>query len=381
MKIAYITDQILPRTATDTKQMVAMASAMGDAGAAVTVIVPRRWFSAEPDRDEIAAYYEVKPSFAVRAVRSVYPNIRGIEKLAQGLAGPLSAVSLEVDVLYTRTLPIVTGALLSSDRPIIYETYRPWPAQRPASRAFFRWLGRQPRFLGAVLHSDFARASYLEIGVPSEKLITAYNGFRPDHQHAALSREEARDRCGLPAAGRVVTYAGRLERKKGIESILDLASDMPAVTFVLVGSEARGNLERRAALLPNVVVVPWQTESGVAPYLNAADVLIIPPTSRPLMEVGNTVLPIKTFQYLAAGKPILAPATPDVTEILTDGRNACLVPPDDRVAVKDRLEALLGNEETMRRLGRGALETVQGLSWERRADDVLAFIRSRLKTP
>jgi len=378
MNIAYITDQILPRTAADTKQMVAMASALGDAGVSVTLVTPRRWFSTAPNGGEIAAFYEVPLSFSVRAVGSVFPNIRGVEKIAQGLVGPLIEVSREADIVYTRTLPIVAGALLMSDRPVVYETYRPWPAQRPASRSFFRWLGRHPRFLGAVLHSDFARDSYLECGVPPEKLLTAYNGYRPDHLVPVLSREEARAQCGLPAGGRIVTYAGRIERTKGIETILALANDFPDVTFLLVGSESQGRLERSAEVHPNVLVFPWQTERQLAPYLYAADVLIIPPTSRPLIEVGNTVLPIKTFQYLAAGRAILAPATPDVTELLIDGKNAALVPPDDAHAAGRRLEALLKDDAEMEMLGRGGRDTARDLSWERRADRVLAYIRDRL---
>lgn len=377
MKIAYITDQILPRTATDTRQMVSMASAMGEAGASVTLVTPRRWLSPEPVRDEIAAFYEVEPSFSVESVRSVYPNIRGIEKLAQGIAGPLSNAAKDADVVYTRTLPIVTGALLFGNRPVVYETYRPWPLQRPASMPLLQRMGHHPRFLGAVLHSDFARDAYAKAGVPGEKLLTAYNGYRPDHFQPALTREDARVHCRLPRSGRIVAYAGTVERKKGIDMLLRFARDLPDVTFVLVGSRP-GNLESEVRLLSNVVTVPWQPESRLAPYLFAADVLIIPPTSAPLVEVGNTVLPIKTFQYLAAGRPILAPATPDISEILVDGVNACLVEPDEPARTVERLRTLLDNVESMNDLAEAALRTSTRFTWESRAERVLRFISARL---
>ncbi|HUF09184.1 MAG TPA: glycosyltransferase [Rhodothermales bacterium] len=378
MKIAYITDQILPRTATDAKQMVSMVSALGRAGSEVTLVTPRRWFSRASNRDRIASFYEVSPSFSIQSVHSVYPNIRAIEKLAQGLAGPLTRTSRKADVLYTRTIPILIGALFFTRRHIVYETYRPWPVQRPHSAGFFRWLGRRRRFLGAVLHSELARRSYAEAGVPVEKLMTAYNAFDSSHLQPALTQMEARVACGLPPDRKTVVYTGRLSKRKGVDILLDLARELPDVTFVLVGSQQNGAIEKDAARLPNVVVCPWIPDSRIAPYLYAADVLIIPPTVRPLREAGNTVLPIKTFQYMAAGRAILAPSTPDITEILVDGENACLVPPDETVAARDRLKVLLSDEAVMAALGRRALETSRGLSWERRAECVLAFIFERL---
>ncbi|MGA7305531.1 MAG: glycosyltransferase family 4 protein [Rhodothermales bacterium] len=378
MKIAYVTDQILPRTATDTRQMVSMASALGRTGASVTLVTPRRWFGREPSVQDIAVFYEIEPAFALRSVRSLYPNIRGLEKIAQGIAGPFVRATRDADIVYTRTLPIVLGSLLLGNRPVVYETYRPWPLQRPFSKRFFRRLGNHPRFLGAVLHSNFARDSYGASGVPASKLLTAYNGYARRNLTPVLPRQAARARCSLPADGRIVTYAGRLDRKKGVDLLLDLAGRLTDVTFVLVGSEHDGIVEQTAKRLPNVMIVPWQPESRIAPYLYAADVLIIPPTSRPLQEVGNTVLPIKTFQYLAAGRAILAPNTPDLSELLVDGLNACLVEPDAVEGTAVALRELLEDSERIHRLEEHALETSRRFTWENRAGKVLDFITGRL---
>ncbi|PSQ99169.1 MAG: hypothetical protein BRD51_02330, partial [Bacteroidetes bacterium SW_11_64_17] len=154
MHIAYVTDQLLPQTATDTEQMMSMIGGFETAGADVTLVKPEHWFDPEPGRDVIADYYQIDPTFEVAAVRSAYPNIRGIEKVAQGLVGPRHTSAQRADVLYTRTLPILFGALLVGVRPVVYETYRPWPRQQPWSAPIFRRGSRHPRFLGVVLHSD-----------------------------------------------------------------------------------------------------------------------------------------------------------------------------------------------------------------------------------
>ena len=69
----------------------------------------------------------------------------------------------------------------------------------------------------------------------------------------------------------------------------------------------RGPVERRAESLPNVIVRPWQPFDSVLRYLDAADVLLVPPSAAPLRG-GGTVLPLKLFSYLAAGRPPLRAA-------------------------------------------------------------------------
>ena len=127
--------------------------------------------------------------------------------------------------------------------------------------------------------------------------------------------------------------------------------------------------------------MPWLPTGQTIPYLYAADVLLIPPTSGPLQQVGNTVLPIKTFIYMAAGRAILAPRTPDVRELLRNDENAALVPPDDLEAALRQLRRLLDDPPLRERLGKAAQHDVADLTWGRRAGRVLRFLRERLATP
>ena len=380
MHLAYVTDQLLPRTATDTRQMVSMASALGAAGARVTLVAPARWTrSREASRDEVAGYYEVAPQFELVATRSIYPNIRGVEKLAQGLVGPRADVAARADAVYTRTLPILLGSL-AAGRRVVYETYRPWPKQQPMSRPLFRWIGSRPHFLGAVLHSHYAADSYARTGLPAEKVLVAHNGYDPSILQPAYSQDVARRQCGLPADRPLVVYTGRINRKKGLDLVLEMAAVRPEVLFVLVGSEARGGIERKAETLENVRVAPWMAVSQTAPYLHAADVLLIPPVSGPLRQVGNTVLPLKTFLYMAAARAILGPSTADVVELLRDDENALLAPPDDLRAALRALDRLIQDADLRTRLGRQAQRDVGMLTWQRRARRVLRFLRERLET-
>jgi glycosyltransferase involved in cell wall biosynthesis len=193
----------------------------------------------------------------------------------------------------------------------------------------------------------------------------------------APSRADARAQCGLPPDRFTITYAGRVDPVKGLMLVLDLAEALQEVVFVIAGSRGHGPIERRAERLPNVRVVPWRSLPETLPWLMASDALIIPPSRAPLERAGNTVLPIKTFLYLATGRPIIAPSTPDVSEVLEDRRNAVLLPPDDLEAAVVRIRDLQNDPLERERISAAAVLDAAKYTWEGRAARVMEFIERR----
>jgi glycosyltransferase involved in cell wall biosynthesis len=165
---------------------------------------------------------------------------------------------------------------------------------------------------------------------------------------------------------------------KGLDQLLALADARPETLFLLIGSEGEGPIEAETAKRPNMRVIPWQPPSALPPYLYAADLLVIPPSSAPLEQFGNCVLPLKTFTYLAAGRPILAPALPDTAELLRDGDNALLVPPDRPEAAAAALDRIASEPDLAAALGRAATGTAEALSWDSRAARIAAFLEKGL---
>jgi glycosyltransferase involved in cell wall biosynthesis len=176
----------------------------------------------------------------------------------------------------------------------------------------------------------------------------------------------------------IAVYAGRMNEKKGLEAVLSMAARCPDALFVLVGSEGEGPVERAARALNNVFIVPWQRPHDTATYLYAADVLLVPPSASPLTQHGTTVLPMKIFLYLAAGRVILAPNAPDTAEVLEHDHNAVLIPPGNIDAAVDALQALGRDELWRKRLERAALQSGHDLTWDGRAEKLERFLNERL---
>jgi glycosyltransferase involved in cell wall biosynthesis len=211
----------------------------------------------------------------------------------------------------------------------------------------------------------------LRAGIPQEKLLVLHNGVDNSDMLPRLGKSAARQALGLDTKLPYVVYTGNMQPNKCIESIIDMAALLPKVRFLLVGGRPE-DLERLRAYAQslkadNVDLVERRPIAEVSSYLYAADVLVIPPVSAPLEKFGKTVLPFKLFPYLAAGKPILAPDQPDMRELLVNGENGMLVPPDDAPGNSVLLESLLNDAALQARLSSMALETSEALTWESRA--------------
>ncbi len=376
MRLTYVFDRPLPATETDSEQAVQTVAALARVGVDMTLVLPCAK-GREPDAAALREYYGVRGDFRVEGVPQPFMAQSDARKVYHALFARARARGS--DLLYTRNFPTLFAAALS-DIPYAYETYRPWFEQFRFLGPAFRAALTRPHFVGAVLHSRYACERYEGLGVERARLLVAHNGYDPDLLRRAPGKIEARRELGLPTSRPIVSYTGHVNATKGIDSIIQMAKRVPEALFLLVGHDGKGGLiEHLARSVDNVQLVPWQPFERVATYLVASDVLLLPPSNRGLALVGNTVLPMKLFIYLGAGRPILAPRTPDVVELLEDGRNARLVPVGDVEAASAALRGLLADPLLSEHLSEGARQTSENLTWDARAHKLAVFLEGALR--
>jgi glycosyltransferase involved in cell wall biosynthesis len=185
---------------------------------------------------------------------------------------------------------------------------------------------------------------------------------------------ELRLRLGLGPADPVVLYSGTFEAYQGLSELIEaipmVRARVPDVRFVFVGADrANGAVADgpAAALVESGVlrVVDRQPRADMAEYLALADVLV-----SPRAYGGN--LPLKVFDYLAAGRPIVATDIPTHRTVLTEER-AVLVEPSS-AALAAGIVAVLGDPMRARRLGAAAHSYARSqFGWSRFVDSVDAL--------
>ncbi|HEX4736501.1 MAG TPA: glycosyltransferase [Allosphingosinicella sp.] len=361
----------------DREQTVSTVAALARRGVEMTLLMPQGRDDPALTAADLRSYYGVEGDFALVQRRigwvggMIVPQTLWLRRV---LRDPTLRAS---DLLYSR-IPVSLGIGRFSLMPFVFEHYRPWPDRVRWLRPIFRRTARQPHCLGFILHSDYAAESFRRLGVAPEKILVAHNGFDPARMRPPMERNAARAALGLPPERTIALYSGRISPRKGLERLLEAAARRPEILFLLVGSEGEGPIEAAARGRENVRVLPWQTPDALPAYLFAADILVIPPSRAPLERFGDCVLPLKTFAYLAAGRAILAPDSPDTAELLRDGHTALLVPPDDPDAAADGFARLAADPALRARLGANAARLADGLSWDARAARIEAFLEERL---
>jgi glycosyltransferase involved in cell wall biosynthesis len=393
MKLCWLTHRWFPHGGADTEVIIHTAAALGQAGIDVEVVSPWMWRK-HATLDEVCEYYGVQPTFKLTRIAGSPPlaHWTRAEVLAHGcLAAPIHAATRRADVVHTRDPPSLLAAHLAR-LPWSFETYRSHATEKP-------WLSRLTRRcrldrgLGAVAHSQGARQDLIRLGFAPEAVLLARAGCHPSQFRPASDPAEARRALGLELPGPVVMYTGNVSRSKGLDSLLLAARQLPEVDFLVVGGAPQESTRLRAKAAewktPRVHVIDRRPAAEVPHLLSAADALIIPrlPFAEeherkqwsarwPLAYVP--AIPLKVYGYLAAGRPLIASDQPQLRELLRDGENAVLVPPDDGVATAQAIRRVLNDCAFGARLAARACLEARQYTWEARGRLMLDFFEARL---
>ena len=106
--------------------------------------------------------------------------------------------------------------------------------------------------------------------------------------------------------------------------------------------------------------------------LKSADVLVLPNSNREKLSRAYTS-PMKLFEYMASGRPIVASDVPSLREIL-DETNCYFFTPDDPESLAQVVITTINNPEAQKKADK-ARKDVEKYSWDKRAVAIMEFMR------
>jgi glycosyltransferase involved in cell wall biosynthesis len=286
----------------------------------------------------------------------------------------VAAAGTRAQLVYTRN-PRIAALCTRLGLPVILETHMLLGASTRALEAA-RAVARSGKLRRWVFISEKLRERFGEsVALPAERCVVEHDAVDLERFTPALPAADARARLGL-ADRPLVVYSGNLYPGRGAELVVENAAALPHVDFLFVGGAAGDIARLRAAAGANVRFTGHLPLEQVTPYLFAADVLVMPHTSRTLVSDRKTstaeyASPMKLFEYMAAGRAIVATRFPSVAEVLRDGENGVLVAPDDAGALREAIAALVADPARAARLGARAREDAAAHTWARRAERIL----------
>jgi glycosyltransferase involved in cell wall biosynthesis len=388
MKLVYVANARLPTEKAHGLQIMRACEAFARIGLEVELVHPFRHQSPAMERvNDIWAYYGVADRFTLTQL--AVPDL-----IALKLPGQLKFVLFVLQSVWfasqaTRyiaqrrpqsvyTRDHYTALILGSmrDYPYVYEAHDYFDT------SVGRWVQQRAcRLASAVVTNTSAlRERFITQGLNPDRILVARNGVDVELFRAERDREMARAKLDVAASDKLVLYTGHLYKWKGVLTLVEAAAHLPGQFVVCLVGGMNEDIERFRQIvkergLSKVKVVGHVAPAEVPDYTTAADVLVVPNTARDRYSLELTC-PIKVFEYMASGHPIVASNLPSIREVLRDGESAVLVPPDDPAELAAGILRVVEDRTLAERLTQSALEDVRRYSWVARARRIARFVWS-----
>ncbi len=376
MKLIYIDSARLPTEKAHGYQTCKMCEEFARAGIEVELLIPNR---SNQIKQDIFSYYGLQKNFKVKKL--FCPNLVWLERPGFILQTFIFLIfsrfylfTQKYDILYCRDK--LMGLLL---KDFVLEVH-----VLPEKIGFFyKRLWKKARLL--VVLNDFLKQRLVKTGVSEKKILISPDAVDLKKFDIDLDKDEARRKLQLPLDKKIVLYAGHLYRWKGASVLLEAArnfqfpvSNFQKILFVFVGGMAEDIKIFKSQIsnyeLQNAMIVGHRPPQEIPVWLKAADVLVLTGTAKSDISRYYTS-PLKMFEYMASGKPIVAPRLESFLGVL-NGENSFLVEPDNPEALAQGIKKLLSDEILSQKISSKARLDVKNYTWEKRAERILGFVRN-----
>ncbi|MFH2040494.1 MAG: glycosyltransferase [Chloroflexota bacterium] len=373
MKIIYISAGEIPSNKANSIQVMKVCQALARQGQTVTLLSPAVK-TGEPDWHSLSVHYGLTTPFELQFI-----HMQSFWKRHDfAWKAVLKARSLGADTIYARAMPpAVLGLLLRI--PVILEMHQlPGGTFGPWWYRLFLMLSGRKRLVPITRTLKLALEKGFRPVLPENQVVVAPSGVDLERYLDLPDAQTARSRLNLPSEWTAVC-TGHLYSGRGMELILELAGRMPDVHFVWIGGTVQdvNTWRKRISVLAyrNVTLTGFIPNSELPLYQAVADALLIP-FSRNLSTSGgentsDVCSPMKTFEYMAAGRVIISSDLPVLHEVLNES-NAIFCPPEDVLAWEKALRRLQTDASSGQLLAIQALRDVEKFTWDARCRSILA---------
>jgi len=298
------------------------------------------------------------------------------------------------DFIYERaSLYATAGATLARElgAPLLLEVNAPLAVEQTAYRSTGfgdladkaeRWTLNAADVVLPV--SKPLREHVLSLGVLSERIHVVPNGVNTSLFSPGEPDQQVRARYAVNG-GLVLGFVGGLRPWHGVEALPSLMTRLSKrfadLQMIIVGDgQLRANLQREFKQLGLAEKV---TFTGALPHDEVAGVvrlfdLAVAPYPKPDHDFYFS--PLKLFEYMACGVPVVAANLGQIAEVVVHGQTGLLYPAGDLEALALQCEQALSDPSLRKSVGSAAAGVIQrDFTWERNAQRVVEIAQQLLK--
>lgn len=355
-------------------------------GAEVELWIPRRRNPQFP-RDPFA-HYGVARNFTLRVLPAFdglafFPGRFGFFVMVATFGASL-IVSALLHKLTRRAIfylhdPLYALFLQFVARHVFLEIHEIHEGYRKAgfwTRRFFS------RVQGFIVTNRFKENMLHErLNIPHERMLIQQNVVDAALFRIDMPQGEARHTLGIPADVVMILYSGQLLAWKGIDTLLEAHAFLREnETIYFIGGTDEGIEKFKAQSeklnAHKVVIVGRKPYREMPLWLRAADVLALCHSAR--FEIAKyEASPVKLFEYMASGRPIVVSNLPSLREIVNE-EMVWFFEPDNPRSLADAIHRVIDRKGEAETKARRAREESARYTWEKRSERIVKFVRESL---
>ena len=366
MKILYVGSPELFGTGASSIHVAKMSEAFAINGHEVYLIIPIN----NNNIDDFYYYYDVEPIFNIVPTWGVK---RGwLRHFIHGVAS-LFKLKNKYDYIITRN---ITFAYIGSFflKNIIIDIHHP-PINFISKLAYKRFE-KSANIKRISFNSEGTYEETKKILKKLDKYIICHNGvdiksFKVDYDVDLIKKD-----LNIDTDKKIITYVGNIYKGRGIDKIIKLSQEMKDVFFLIVGGDDHEVMKYKADISnKNILFMGHILHKFIPKIYFISDIMIIPYddnfTIKGDIDASKFSSPIKIFEHLASGKPIVASNLTSINRILTNEIDSILVDPNSISSYKNAILKLLNNGNLYRSISSNAMNKANTQSWQIRAKNII----------
>jgi glycosyltransferase involved in cell wall biosynthesis len=366
MQIAVITTSQVPSITANSIQVMKVCQSYRQLGHDVTLIVPGKKTA---DWDEISKIFGIQTKFTIKYI----PTYRVFRRYDFSFCSGLHIFLKNYDLIHT-WMPQIASIAGFFRKPYIIELHG-MPTGKVGPKIYKDIIFSKHKKLFLCITKALKEMYEKEYGFKFKdtEIQIAPMGVVLEPYLNLPESAEIKKNLGINDHFTAV-YTGHLYQGRGMDLLIELAKNLPEIQFIWVGGREGDVNQWREYInknqIKNIRLIGFVGNEYIPTYQSAGDVLLMPyEMSIAGSSGGNTVdfcSPMKMFEYMAAGKPIISSDLPILHEVLNE-KNAIFCPYNDVNQWVDSINRIKNNPAFGLRLGNQARVDVEKYSWIERA--------------
>jgi glycosyltransferase involved in cell wall biosynthesis len=377
MRILYIANARIPTEKAHGLQIIKMVEAFGLLGHEVELLLPNRRNYLEGD---VENFYNLKTQVKIKKLKNIFSSL---ELVSKNIYFPVQrffffwqaffyTLFSKYDFIFSREATLCFSLQIFG-RKAVFEDHEPKNKFRWLYKIFVRSIKKK------IIVAKNLEELYEEFGVKNDSYVFTPNGVDLEEiNKIEPDRNIWQEKFNISIDEKIVLYVGHFYEWKGVGTLIEAAKLLSNYKIVLIGGVPEDKVEMEKKIkekgLNNVYLLGYTPHNEVLKFVKSADVLVLPNTAKEERSAKYTT-PIKMFDYLASGVPIVASNLPSFKSYLFDRKNCLLFEPDNPGDLSIKIKKILNDMNLAKKISLESYNDVKKYTWEKRSIKILNFIK------